>query len=247
MVGEMLQLAWGALFLDTQTFVAQREARDTFRKGVLLVVVITLLAGSLSFVVSTVKGFLPPRWDARREKVGNQISQVFEFLPLEMDAETEQMIVGSIEAGLDIGFEIAQLPTPLPRPVKGFLQALGRWITAPVLRLGGWMGYAFWVLLVAKLLGGRATLAQMLGCTALCAAPQILTILRVIPYLGPILGIVAFVWGLVIYVKTTAVANELSVGRALLAAILPAAVLIGLISLLVIPFVLGIVIAAVSS
>ncbi|NIN64774.1 MAG: hypothetical protein GTO63_08745, partial [Anaerolineae bacterium] len=200
---------------------------------VLLVVIITLLAGSLSLIVSTVKGFLPPRWDAQRDEVEDQISQVFKFLPLEMDAETERMIVGSIEAGLDIGFEIAQLPTPLPRPVKDFLQALGGWITAPLLRLGGWMGYAFWVLLVAKLLGGRATLSQMLGCTALYVAPQILTILQVIPCLGPILAFVAFVWGLVIYIKATAVANELSPGRALLAAILPAAVLIGLISLAV--------------
>ena len=246
MVGEMLQLARGALFLNTQTFVAQREARDAFRKGVLLVVIITLLAGSLSFIVSTVKGFLPPKWDAQREEVENQISQVFEFLPFDMDAETEQMIVGSIEAGLDIGFEIAQLPTPLPRPVKDFLQALGGWITAPLLRLGGWMGYAFWVLLIAKLLGGRATLSQMLGCTALYVAPQILTLLRVVPCLGAILGFVAFIWGLVIYVKATAVANELSLGRALLAAILPAAVLIGLISLIVIPLVFLIVIAAVA-
>jgi hypothetical protein len=246
MVGEMLQLARGALFLDTQTFVSQRETRDAFRKGVLLVVIITLLAGSLSFIVSTVKGFLPPKWDAQREEVEDQISQVFEFLPFEMDAETEEMILGSIEAGLDIGFEIAQLPTLLPRPAKDFLQALGGWITAPLLRLGGWMGYAFWVLLVAKLLGGRATLSQMLGCTALYVAPQILTILQVIPYLGSILAFVAFVWGLVIYVKATAVANELSSGRALLAAILPAAVLIGLISLFVIPVVLLIVIAAVA-
>ena len=246
MVGEMLQLARGALFLDTRTFVAQREARDTFRKGVLLVVVITLLAGSLSFVVSTVEGFLPPRWDAQRGKAEDQISRVFEFLPFEMDTKTERMITGSIEAGLDIGFEIAQLPTPLPRSLKAFLQALGGWITAPLLRLGGWMGYAFWVLLVAKLLGGRATLSQMLGCTALYVAPQILTILQVIPCLGAILGFVAFVWGVVIYVKATAVANELSLGRALLSAILPAAVLIGLISLVVIPLVLLIVIAAVS-
>ena len=246
MVGEMLQLARGALFLDTQTFVAQREARDALRKGVLLVVIITLLAGSLSFLVSTVKGFLPPKWDAQREEVEDQISQVLKFLPFDMDAETERMIVGSIDAGLDIGFEIAQLPTPLPRPVKDFLQALGGWITAPLLRLGSWMGYAFWVLLVAKLLGGRATLSQMLGCTALYVAPQILTILQVITCLGPVLGFVAFVWGLVIYIKATAVANELSLGRALLAAILPAAVLIGLISLVVIPVVLLIVIAAVA-
>ena len=246
MVGEMLQLARGALFLDTQTFAAQREDRDAFRKGVLLVVIITLLAGSLSFIVSTVKGFLPPKWDAQREEVEDQISQVFKFLPFDMDAKTEGMILGSIEAGLDIGFEIAQLPAPLPRPVKDFLQALGGWITAPLLRLGGWMGYAFWVLLVAKLLGGRATLSQMLGCTALYVAPQILTILQVISCLGPILGFVAFVWGLVIYVKATAVANELSSGRALLAVILPAAVLIGLVSLVAIPVVLLIVIAAVA-
>ena len=78
------------------------------------------------------------------------------------------------------------------------------------------------------------------------AATHSISTTTIIPCLGAILGFIAFIWGLAIYVKATAVANELSLGRALLAAILPAAVLIGLVSLVVIPLILLIVIAAVA-
>jgi hypothetical protein len=47
-----------------------------------------------------------------------------------------------------------------------------------------------------------------------------------IPCLGSILALIAFVWGLVIYVKATVVSHELSVGRALVAVFVPMAVIV---------------------
>lgn len=243
MIGEMVQLARGALFLDTSAFVGQREARDAFKKGVILIVVVTLLAGSLPFLVSAVKGFLPGRLAAEQQNVQKQVRQILKVFPFEFDPETERMIVGSIEAGIDMGFKIAALPTPLPQPIGHFLQALGRWLTSPLARLGGWMSYAFVVLLVAKLLGGRATLAQMLGCTSLYVVPHLLSILSFVPCLGAVLGLVAFVWGVAVYVKGTAIANELSMGRAVLAVALPVVVVALLVLLVAIPVVALILVA----
>jgi hypothetical protein len=51
-----------------------------------------------------------------------------------------------------------------------------------------------------------------------------LSILDVVRCLGGLLGLVAAVWGIAIYVKALAVANEFSIGRAIVAAVAPALV-----------------------
>jgi hypothetical protein len=98
----------------------------------------------------------------------------------------------------------------------------------------------------AVLLGGRGTIAQMWGLSSLTVAPHLLDallpILGLIPVaggcLGFLVGLVAFVWGVVIYVKGTAVAHEMSGGKALLAVLLPIILAI----LLVLLFILLIVV-----
>jgi len=102
------------------------------------------------------------------------------------------------------------------------LRSLGAFLSLPFGRLAGWIGYAMWVLLVAKLLGGRATVAQMLGATALYVAPHALDILSSVPCLGLVIGMVTTVWGIAIYVKAVAVANEFSISRAIAATVVPA-------------------------
>jgi hypothetical protein len=80
----------------------------------------------------------------------------------------------------------------------------------------------------------------MLGCTALAALPFILGVIGLTPQLGYWPGVIAFLWGLVIYVKGTAVADEFNIGQAILAVILPILVipLVGLVRLLdnILPF-----------
>jgi hypothetical protein len=83
--------------------------------------------------------------------------------------------------------------------------------------LGAWLGYGIWVMLFAKLLGGRASLASFFGATAIFVVPHLLLILRWVPILGGLLAFIAFVWGLALYVKATAVSHGLTLDRALLA------------------------------
>ena len=92
----------------------------------------------------------------------------------------------------------------------------------PFTWLTNWVGYAIWVWLIAKLLGGKATISQMLGATALYTVPHILDVLGFVPCLGSILSLVATVWGIAIYIKGLTVANDFSLGKSILAAILPA-------------------------
>ena len=47
--------------------------------------------------------------------------------------------------------------------------------------LGTWLGYGIWVMLFAKLLGGRSTLAGFFSTTALYAVPHLLSFFAFIP------------------------------------------------------------------
>jgi hypothetical protein len=76
-------------------------------------------------------------------------------------------------------------------------------------------------MLAARLLGGRGGLAGFFGTTALFAVPHVLNVFNMAPYVGGVLGFIAFAWGAAIYVKATAVSHELSIERALLAVLLP--------------------------
>jgi len=101
------------------------------------------------------------------------------------------------------------------------------------------MFYGLLVLVFAKLMGGRATIQQMLGTTSLVAVPHLLDLFAFIPCLGSLLGLVAFLWGLVIYVKGTAVANEFGLGKAVLAVLLPVIIVFLLVMALILIVIYG--------
>ncbi len=245
----------GILTLRTETFFAFRDDPNGLRRGLTWLVVVTLIAGSLGFVVDLVQNLRPVEAqiaDAQRgfEEFFRQMQQ---FMPPggpppEFWNEFERQFMASFEVGTKIGTEIESLPTLLPRPIGAFLETLGEWWSQPFARLGGWLWYALWVMLAAKLLGGRGGLRRFLATTSLYAVPQLITILRPVPYLGAVLGWVATVWGWVIYVKATAVAHEWTEvtkteagqliertnwGRAVVAVLLPLLVAVALIILLV--------------
>ncbi len=240
---DLIDICRGALILDTSTLVRLKNAEDVFRKGLIVLVAVSLLVGLVGFGVDVAAKLRAPSLADQRREAQRGFAEALKYLPPEtINPETERMIRDYFEAGLDIGFGIAALPTRLPRPVGSILEALGGFVSAPFKRLSGWMLYTLLVLVAAKLLGGRATVQQMLGCTALYVVPHLLNalgaLLKLIPCMGPpiasLLGLVAFVWGIAIYVKATAVANELTIGKAIFAVILPILVLVVLVVLVAI-------------
>jgi hypothetical protein len=64
-------------------------------------------------------------------------------------------------------------------------------------------------------------LAGFFGVTALYAVPHLLSFFAFIPILGGVLGLIAYFWGLAIYIKGTASSHQMTLGRALLAVVLP--------------------------
>jgi hypothetical protein len=231
-----LSTLWNASLLRTEAFTTFRDRRDVFFQGFLIIVAVALLLGLPALASKGVRAVVPRTSEAQLEEavaqIENSLRQAEPILG-SMPAETRQQLetfVGMGKAVVAAGVEIANLDARLPRPVGRLFEALGGWLSLPfaqggfpltTVSLAAWLGYGIWVMLLAKLLGGRGTLAGFLGTSALYAAPHVLSFFAWIPCLGPLLGLVGFLWGIVIYVKATVVSHELTVGRALVAVFLP--------------------------
>jgi hypothetical protein len=232
---------WNACLLRGEALSNFRDRRDVFFQGFLIIVVVALLVGMPAFVSNVVRAVQPPPSEAQLEEAAGQIEnslkQIEPFLGL-MPMEARQQlpeITRMVKTWIAAGVEISNLDTALPRPLGGLLQAFGGWLSLPftasgfplsVVSLATWLGYGLWVMLLAKLLGGRGTLAGFLGTSALYAVPHVLSFFAWIPCIGAILSLIAFLWGVVIYVKATVVSHELSVGRAFVAVFAPMAVIL---------------------
>lgn len=208
----------------------------TMRQGLGLVVVAGLLAGTLPFLVNWVVaarvGAALPLVRAAEEfqRRADRLSAT--PLPLHVWAETANSIAG--------------MSPRLPGWIAAGLSALGQWINLPLNWLTCWIVYGLAVLVIAKLLGATTTLPRFYAATAYGFAPLVLTLLSPVPCLGWLATVLAVVWALIVYIHAVQVTTALSVGKALLATILPA-VVFALVSLVLLGTVLASLLATLYS
>jgi hypothetical protein len=157
---------------------------------------------------------------------------------LQVPPKLEARIEDFFEAGLGIASDIVSLPVRFPQPTGRVFEALGRFVSTPFDWLGGWMLYTLLVAIAAQLMGGRASVQQILGLTALHAAPHLLGILPpllgLIPAAGPtlealtgvVVALATWIWSTLIYVAATAVASRFDWARGLLAVLAPVLTLV---------------------
>lgn len=230
-----------ALRLEDHVFVELRDAAEGFRRGLTIIIVISLIVGLVLSAASFVRGLTSsPTQEivAVQENMRQMFDQMRQFGAFGGDEQAWQQFIQNFEAGIDIGRrvgEVVERTTPAPMSVADFFEALGQWLSYPFGWISAWMLYGVLTLVFAKLVGGTASIQGMLAATSLVAAPHLLNALDFIPFVGTLLGLVAFIWGLVVYVKGTAIANQIDTERALLAVLAPVLALVAL----VIVFVLG--------
>lgn len=230
---ELLEFAWDVLLFRDEAYAQHVARADVLKRGLALLVLVTLLAGLIPFIVDVINDLRLPTIETQQQEAEVGIQEFAKSLDavrpyLDLPPGFEREIIAYMRIGMGIGFDIESLPTQWPEPVGRVLQDLGAFLSLPFSRLAGWMGYSLWVLLVAKLMGGRATVSQMLGATALYAVPHVLDFLGFVSCLGPTLGLVTTVWGIAIYVKALTVASDFSIGRAITATIVPALIIAAL-------------------
>jgi len=235
-MSEMFNTIRGAITLNIGTLARFRDREDVFRRGVTILVLVALVVGVVAFAVDFIGGLLATP-EAEIARVTQVFDQVLKVMPSDAAAAFKKQFLANFEAGAEIALSVEALPTRLPKVVGAFFEALGAWAQRPLAMLGSWLGYGIWVMLAAKLLGGKGRLQEFLGTAALSSVPYLLLVLEKVPCLGSILGIVAWIWSILIWVVATAVVHgwavpqttaegvveryQVSWGKAILAVILP--------------------------
>lgn len=211
----------GALTLNQRLLQGMREAPDVVRRGLLIVLLVGVLVGSVNGARVFLAVLDPARaTGAQRAELARQIEQ---SVALATPAEGQAAMRAVLELPLtilDAGTRLGELPTGAPRPVGAVISTLSLIVTTPVGYLGSLLLAVIFAHIGARQMGGKGTIQQMLGLGALSVAPHALDALSFVPVLGPTLGLIAWGWGLVILVAATGVAHRLDSGRATLAVLL---------------------------
>jgi len=226
---DFVSLLWRPLKLDVNVFEAQRTSPDAFKRAFLVVVVVGLLTGLFAGGVTFGNAYLAPDPAQSQKEAIEAMRPFLENMPPETRTYVQE--------GMNLGFRIQRIV----QADRGkfltdqLLEALGLWFTSPIGYLAAIIPFTLLVLLIARLLGGRASLSGMLGCTLLAVTPHLLDpigiLLGAIPFcgacLGGIVGLITFIWSIVIYVVAVAVANSFSYARGVAAILIGLAVSVG--------------------
>lgn len=243
----------GAVTLNGRTYAHLRERSDVFYRGFLVLLFAGLVVGACASLSGSIRDLRPL---TTKEQVLAQANQIFDNSFQGTPAMREQVRPYVTEIASMI-FELESLPPRAgegARPVAAVLDYVGSVLATPF--SWAWTGWLLFAGLLfqfaSRLLGGRASMAQMLGLTALAAAPQIFTALTsllaliataaglsVLNGVNTLLGFLIAVWSAAVYIKATAVAQNFSIGRAVGAILIGYVILIGV-------FILGLILFAIT-
>jgi hypothetical protein len=215
-----INLIRGVVTLDEQTYRDFLASENVMKRGFLIFLACFFIATFPVFgqnLINNIQGFTP---EAALD-FQDQFLGTFEMFQPEGLEGMDEEFMQNFTAGINMGVELDTLPTPLPRPIAGFFTALGAWISAAIGNAGPWLGYGALVLLFAKLAGGRGILNLFFGLTALYAVPNLLQIFSFLPFLGPVIGLIALIWGIAVYIRAVQVSQDFSGGKAVLITALP--------------------------
>ncbi|WP_129633288.1 Yip1 family protein [Candidatus Oscillochloris fontis] len=208
----------GALTLNQNLLRGMRESPDVVRRGLMLVLLVGLLVGTVQAISTSISNANTSGIVAQVELA---LDESIEQQALSATTEEQRVVIGILRenkpAILDLVQTIINLPTPTPRPVGLLFHALGMIVSTPLSYLGSLLLAVVFAHIGAQQLGGTGNIRQMLGMGALSVAPHALDALSFIPVFGATLSLIAWAWGLVILIMATSVAHRLDSGKATIA------------------------------
>jgi hypothetical protein len=219
------ELVAKALVLDDEPFIHMIEDDNPWVEGLALTTAIGLLAGAAQMIGGWLTANSLPDPTALQNALlagGRQLAATTNLPPEVVDA-----LVG---------------------PAWNLLSATsgyaGGWssviplIATPLLLLIWWTFFGYVTFGGARAAGGRGSLQDTMGATALMVAPQVLLVLSIIPFVT-ISSLLLSAWGMLIGYRAVQTTHQLSWARAAIVTILPYVVALLLVPLLGSAFALG--------
>jgi hypothetical protein len=200
------ELLGKALFLDAEPFITMTDDDNPWVEGMFLVALVGFAAGIAKMIGGWLTLASAPAAGAMLEAVLPAWRALGPLIPLGEPALTEADFrqIWSVASG---AFAIAGRSSQIMVLVITPTVLLAQWL------LVGAVSFA-----AARWLGGRGTLNQTLGATALFVAPQLLNLVSAAPFVQ-VSGLLLTTWGLLIAYRGLEVAHELPWQRAAIAAL----------------------------
>jgi hypothetical protein len=240
-MGSLFNTLWRTLILDDAAYREWRERPNVFLRGLVLIIIVSLVTGLVSFGLLLVSEVQPVDPADIREEIREVLELQERFNPALQDPNVQPIIDDVFETMVPMIVDIANIRPPLPAGISGFFTALGSWLNGTLAAIAGWLFYGTLVLATANLLGGSAKLRHFYGTVALYAIPGLLGLLGSIPCVGGIVVLIGTIWAVVMYVKATSVVTGLDIGRSIVAVVAPFVVLLLLALALAMLFILWMV------
>lgn len=208
-------MLWDALFLQRDAYARMRDDNNPFVEGLFILVVLGLILAVIGIIGTTLEWASSPALDAIRDVIYGELQKMpwWQFMEQSPQAMAQFQTIWD-QVWRAIG---AIVPTPA-RSLAGI-------ITKPLGLIVGWLLYGVVAYALARLFGGRGKFDQTLGATALAAAPQMLNVFTVLPFVA-IAGLGT--WTLLCNYMALRTVHDLSWPRAMWAALLPP-ILLGMI------------------
>jgi len=184
-----------------------RDDAQGMKRALILIVVVGLLVGAAGAFGRVAEWAMSPNMDRMQAIVLGHL----ENMPWYPEMSREPEALAQFDRFYALGWQIAKAVAPSPTASASI-------VTTPLSILFTWLIYGLLAHLAARLVGGRGSLSQTLGCTALAVAPQLLNVVTVLPFAAAA-GVGT--WTLICNFWAIRSAHGLTGWRALIATLLP--------------------------
>lgn len=184
----------------------------TMRQGMTLIGLTALVAGVLPFLLNWLSA----------GRVGAPLQLYTWARTLE---NTRNDPLGVVQTLIETSATVAGLTPIMPGWLAAGFSSLGNWLSQPFTWTTFWIVYGLGVLVFAKLFGATTTLQRFYAGTSYAVLPLLATALIPIPWIGPLIGLAAFLVAFVAYVRAVQALTQLSLARSVLSVLAPMVVI----------------------
>ncbi len=209
-----IRMVAGALLLRDEIFHKLADDSRPFARGLIFILLIGVIVALVSVVGTVLTEWTSPDMLSIRSTVEAWMDE------MPWREQIPQNAIDEVDAAMDQQFEFVWriINTVMPSTAK----AIAGIVVQPLAMVLVWLVFGMLAYLVAKALDGSGTLAQTYGATSLAAAPYLLGVVHVLPYVQASgLG----VWALICAYLGVKHAHQLTPGRAFWAVFISLAII----------------------
>ncbi len=213
----------GALFMRREAYEYQRDNKDSFARGLLLIVIIGVAVAIANVIGAALRYASSPNPDAVKNTVLTHL-QAMPFYTQTIQpypSLEQQWLLGYNQVWQYLGSTFMGFPID----AAGWASLLATIITTPVIWLIAWVVYAGLAHLIASRGATHVEFSHALGTLALATAPQIFGVVGLLPNAG-VNTFAIWLWSMILNAFALHAAYRITTRRAIWAALFPVLLLL---------------------